>query len=105
MSRLNKKTVALFLLSIFFRSSFIFAGTDEGGPKKINVAKSSKGKLFEPKAPIAPVAPKRANFYRINQNEKSKISIEYKVELAFQSFFQLIQRKINSKSDMLSPRK
>ncbi len=90
MSLSNKKTTTLFLLSILSGSSFLFAGKDEGGSdeSKSVISKKSKGKITQP---ANLVAPQRAAFYRSSQNEKSKISIEYKVEFAFQNFFRLIK--------------
>ncbi|MEI7440553.1 MAG: hypothetical protein WCK43_02850 [bacterium] len=90
MSLSSKKTTTLFLLSILLGSSFLFAGKDEGGSdeSKSVVSKKSKSKVT---LPATLLAPQRAGFYRSSQNEKSKISIEYKVELAFQNFFRLIK--------------
>lgn len=84
-----KKITSLFFLSIFF-ASLLFAGKDEGGSQegKSIVTKKSKGKITQA---AIPTTPQRAVFFRFSENQKSKISIEYKIEVAFQDFFRLIK--------------
>ena len=90
MSLSSKKTTTLFLLSILSGSSFLFAGKDEGGSDESKSVVSKKSKVKTTQAAI-PTTPHRAVFYRFSENQKSKISIEYKIEVAFQDFFRLIK--------------
>ena len=90
MSLSNKKTILLSIISILLGSTLLFAGKDEGGyeEKKPISGKKSKGTITQVTT-STPV--QRADFYRSSESKKSRITIEYKIEAAFQNFFHLIK--------------